>query len=85
MDFGQYVQKPTFMFGDNRNARDWAIEASGRPAAMHRVPGSRHWPVSTLTFTCTSGCSGSSQFGACSRHDRVPGIRALDFYDKGIG
>jgi hypothetical protein len=26
MGFGQYVQKPTFMFGDNRNARDWAIE-----------------------------------------------------------
>jgi hypothetical protein len=26
MGFGQYVRKPTFMFGDNRNARDWAIE-----------------------------------------------------------
>eukprot|EP01047_Picozoa_sp_COSAG01_P022756 COSAG01_NODE_1363_length_10560_cov_2530.174773_4_plen_91_part_00 len=26
MGFGEWVQKPTYMFGDNRNARDWAIE-----------------------------------------------------------
>eukprot|EP01047_Picozoa_sp_COSAG01_P100740 COSAG01_NODE_30553_length_613_cov_56.418288_2_plen_67_part_01 len=26
MGLGEYVKRPTLMFGDNRNARDWAIE-----------------------------------------------------------
>ena len=26
MGFGEFVKRPTMMFGDNRNARDWAIE-----------------------------------------------------------
>ena len=26
MGLGEYVKRPTMMFGDNRNARDWAIE-----------------------------------------------------------
>jgi hypothetical protein len=24
--WGEYVKRPTLMFGDNRNARDWAFE-----------------------------------------------------------